>query len=167
MDTLRLAPDALPRPGQDQPAARSHRRGHQPRPHRSLVRRPAHRTHPHIALRRPCRLAGEFATSVGWFDGQVPDAAPAITRSGFSRPGDKARHSRPVTTCSEREPAPPRPQPRSLQKPCCGTGRVPPARLCRGWQSEGIASSVMQTTPWMNVPGASTSIERSRRLWDG
>jgi len=59
---LRPAPDALPRPSQDGPAARGHCRGHQPRPHGSLVRRSAYRAHTHVALCWPYRMMGEFAT---------------------------------------------------------------------------------------------------------
>jgi hypothetical protein len=58
---LRLAPNPLPRPGQKRLAACGNHRGHQPRPHRSLVRRTAHRIHSHIALRCCCPVANKFA----------------------------------------------------------------------------------------------------------
>ena len=38
-------------------------RGHQPRPDRCLVRRSPARANPHLALRRPCRMTGDFANS--------------------------------------------------------------------------------------------------------
>ncbi|CAA9223430.1 MAG: hypothetical protein AVDCRST_MAG08-724, partial [uncultured Acetobacteraceae bacterium] len=53
---VRSAPGALPRPGQDEPATHRHRRRHQPRPDRRLVRRAPARAHPHLTLRRPCRM---------------------------------------------------------------------------------------------------------------
>ena len=39
-------------------------------------------------------------------------------------------------------------------------------RRGRGDLAEGIASSVMQTTRWVNGPGTSASPERGRQLWD-
>ena len=61
---LRFAPGALPRPGQDGPARRRHRRGPQSRPDRSLVRRTPARADPHLTFCRTCRLTGDFANRV-------------------------------------------------------------------------------------------------------
>ena len=83
---LRPAPDALPRSGQNDLAARGHCRGHRPGSHRRLVRRPAHRAHTHVALCRPRRIAEEFATSVRTVRGQPtnPLSNPKRTCTAFS-----------------------------------------------------------------------------------
>ena len=81
--------------GQDQPAASDNGRGHQPRPHRRLVRRPANRTNPNIALRCSRRMTREFAPSVRSF---IPLGVPDTIRSGCEPaggPGQQASRQSP------------------------------------------------------------------------
>jgi hypothetical protein len=66
------APRALPRPGQDGPAARRHRRSPQFRPYGRMVRAPPTRADPDLAIRRARRLKGDFANRVRPFQNNLP-----------------------------------------------------------------------------------------------
>ena len=96
---LRLTPNPLFRSGQDRPTAYGNGRSHRSRPDRRLVRRPANRTNPNIALRCSCRMTREFATSVRSF--MASQTRPY--NGGILGSGLRCR-SQKLCTCRRRRP---------------------------------------------------------------